>query len=223
VTWYQLLRNEIEVETWVQPEEGLERYVKRLKEGTLVAFDEIYIAEVGNEKLGQMVKSMEMYWKRVFGPQWNVFERYADPQGKAARMDWKAMGLKTTWHTTREFDEHIKAIRDIFDDDLFACVGERCPKFVWEIKQWRIDERTGNQLDQNNHAMSEFRYAVANIKKIKKKAMRMGGPPGGSKKIPRQMVRRINGGSTPPVRFRGGPNEFDQWRKSLGGPIQRDR
>ena len=27
-------------------------YTRRLKEGTLVAFDEIYIAEIGNEKLG---------------------------------------------------------------------------------------------------------------------------------------------------------------------------
>jgi hypothetical protein len=223
VTWYQLLRNEIEVETWVQPEQGQERYTKRLKEGSLVAFDEIYIAEIGNEKLGQMVKSAEMRWKRIFGPAWTVYERYADPQGKAARMDWKAMGLKTTWHTTREFDEHIKAIRDIFDDDLMYVVGDRCPKFVWEVKQWRIDERTGNQLDVNNHAMSNFRYAVANIKKIKKKAMRLGGQPGGMEKIPRLSVQRRGGATPPPIRFQGGPNEFDRWRKSLGGPIQRER
>ena len=87
-------------------------------------------------------------------------------------MDWKATGLRTVWHTTREFDEHIKAIRAMFDDDLFRCVGEKCPKFVWEIKQWRIDERTGKQLDEHNHAMSNFRYAVANIKKIRRKALR---------------------------------------------------
>jgi hypothetical protein len=73
----------------------------------------------------------------------------------------------------------------MFDDDLFRCVGEKCPKFVWEIKQWRIDERTGNQLDINNHAMSNFRYAVANIKKIKRSAMG-NKKPGGIRKIPRQ-------------------------------------
>jgi hypothetical protein len=222
VTWYQLLNNEIEVETWVQPERGERRYTKRLKEGTLVAFDEIYIAEIGNEKLGEMVKQAENRWKQIFGPSWSVHERYADPQGKAARMDWKAMGLRTAWRATREFEEHIKAIRAMFDDDLFVADGERCPKFVWEIKQWRIDERTGNQLDVNNHAMSNFRYAVANIKKIKKKAMRVGNQPGGMRGIPRRTsITRINMAPAP-VRFQGGPNEFDRWRQSLGKPITRE-
>jgi len=219
VHWYQLLRHEVECESWIQPEEGQERYKTRIKEGTLVCFDEIYIAEIGNEKLGQMVKEVENKWKRVFGPGWYVYERFADPQGKAARMDWKAMGLKTSWHTTREFEEHIKGIRAMFDDDAFRCEGERCPKFVWEIKQWRIDERTGNQLDINNHAMSNFRYAVANIKKIRRKLIHQG-KPGRSRQIPRQMIRRIGGGASP-ITFRSGSSEFDQWRKCLGQPVTR--
>jgi hypothetical protein len=222
VTWYQLLRNEIEVETWVQPERG-QRFKTRVKEGTLVAFNEIYIAEIGNEKLATMVKEVEAGYQKKFGPSWRVYERYADPQGKAARMDWKAAGLRTTWHTTREFDEHIKAIRAMFDDDLFRCVGEKCPKFVWEIKQWRIDERTGNQLDIHNHAMSNFRYAVANIKKIRKQAMGSGGRPGGSRKIPRQttIVRRPT--QQLPVRIKNSMSEFDRWRASLGEPVTRKR
>ena len=170
-----------------------------------------------------MVKTVEAKYKKMFGPRWSVYERFADPQGKAARMDWKAAGLRTVWHTTREFDEHIKAIRDMFDDDLFRCVGEMCPKFVWEIKQWRIDERTGNQLDVNNHAMSNFRYAVANIKKIRKKALRIGGQPGGSRKIPRQTVQIRRPGVEAPVRYSGGANEFDRWRASLGEPVTRQR
>jgi hypothetical protein len=223
VNWYQLLKNEIEVETWVQPDKG-KRYTTRIKEGTLVCFDEIYIAEIGNEKLGQMVKEVEAKYQRIYGPAWRVYERYADPQGKAARMDFKAMNLLTKWHTTREFDEHIKAIRAMFDDDLFRCVGEKCPKFVWEIKQWRIDERTGDQLDIHNHAMSNFRYAVANIKKIKRRAIG-NKKPGGIRRIQRQSggirIERTGGGTAPPVRFRG-PKAFETWRNSLGQPISRD-
>ena len=218
VTWYQLLRNEVDAETWVQPVAG-KRFTARLKEGTLVAFDEIYQAEIGNEKLGQMVKDKEGLYRRKFGPTWQVCERYADPQGKAARMDWKAIGLRTSWHTTREFDEHIKAMRDVFDDDLFRADGNQCPKFVWEIKQWRIDERTGNQLDEHNHCMSNFRYAVANIKKIRSKAMRVNRPPAHSRKIPRQTVQRRGSPSAPPVGFKGKAEEFDNWRKSLGEPV----
>lgn len=222
VTWYQLLNHEIEVESWLQPDRG-ERKKIRVKEGTLVAFDEIYIAEIGNEKLAQMVHSKEAAYKAKWGERWQVYERYADPQGKAARMDWKASGLRTVWHTTREFDEHVKAIRAMFDDDLFRCVGEMCPKFVWEIKQWRIDERTGNQLDINNHAMSNFRYAVANIKKIRRQGILRQHNPGATRRIPRQttIVRRpVN---TTPVRVQNATNEFDRWRAGLGEPIRRDQ
>jgi hypothetical protein len=167
-----------------------------------------------------MVKATEMRYKKIFGPRWRVFERFADPQGKAARMDWKAMDLKTSWHATREFDEHVKAIRQMFDDDLFRCVGERCPKFIWEIKQWRIDERTEKQLDINNHAMSNFRYAVANIKKISKK-FRSQGRPGDLKPINRGGVRITR--TNPRVPLDGGASEFDRWRKSLGAPIDRSQ
>jgi hypothetical protein len=224
VNWYQLLRHEVNVEGWVQPEDGQKRNMTRLKEGTLVCFDEIYIAEIGNEKLGQMVKEREAYWAARTGKPWSPFERYADPQGKAARMDWKAMGLRTTWHTTREFEEHIKAIRAMVEDDLFRVAGDVCKKFVWEIKQWRVDERTGNQLDENNHAMSNFRYAVANIKKIRRRAMGTGFGPS-ARALPRAVVQirrpRQNAG---PVAFRGtSQNEFDRWRASLGGPATRER
>jgi hypothetical protein len=222
VNWYQLLRNEVEAESWLQPEHGPPNTV-RLREGTLVCFDEIYIAEIGNEKLAKLVKAKEDYWKLRFGPQWQTFERYADPQGRAARLDWKAEGLRTTWHTTREFDEHIKAIRNMFEDDLFRCAGDRCPKFVWEVKQWRADERTGRQLDINNHAMSNFRYAVANLKRIRRRFVGDHRPR--ARAFTRRSVRvRITRSheSTPPVVFNDKNDRFAQWRKSLGGPITDD-
>lgn len=221
VTWYQLLRHEIEVQTWVQPAAGQKRYTTRLKEGTLVAFDEIYKAEIGNDRLGEMVLERERHWKELFGPAWSVYERYADPQGKAARMDWKAMGLKTSWHTTREFEEHVKAIKAMFDDDLFRCAGEMCPKFAWEIRQWRIDERTGNQLDEHNHCMSNFRYAVANIKKVRRKVMRMSGRPGASRNIARQTTIVQRPTNTLPVQIANSKSAFDRWRGSLGEPLIR--
>lgn len=223
VNWYQLLRNEVEAEAWLQPDQGPRRKV-RLKEGTIVCFDEIYISEIGNEKLGQLVKAKEQYWRSIFGPAWQVYERYADPQGKAARDDWKAMGLRTTWRTTREFEEHIKAVKSLFEDDLFRCAGDKCEKFVWEIKQWRMDERTGKQIDAQNHCMSNFRYLVANLKKIRRRiAIQSSGPT--SIPIQRRAVRisRTNMSETP-VAFRGrGDNEFDNWRKSLGAPISVER
>jgi len=220
VNWYHLLKVEVEVETWIQPDDGNKIYKKRLKEGTIVCFDEIYIAEIGNDKLGELVKDKESRWKLKF-PKFNVYERFADPAGKAARLDWKAMGLKCSWHTTREFEEHIKDVRGVFDDDAFFVDGERCPMFVKEIKEWRANPKTGHQIDTHNHCMSELRYCISNLKKVRRKALGINGGASlpSSTPIPRAMVR-VTRPAQGPVSFRGnGKDEFSQWRKSLGGPV----
>ena len=217
VNWYQLLAYEIEVEAWNQPANKI--ITRRLKEGTLVCFGEIYIAEIGNEQLGKLVQEREKRWAEKFSGGFRVYERFADPQGKAARMDWKAMGLPTRWHTTREFDEHIKSIRSMFDDNLFVADGEACPMFVREIKAWRADPKSGNQIDKFNHAMSNFRYAVANIKKIKQSALSTSGNLPTARSIPRQATISKTGST--PVGFKGQNNEFDNWRKNLGEPVTR--
>jgi hypothetical protein len=215
VNWYQLLRYEIEVTTFLQ-----ER--KRLREGSLVCFDEIYKAEIGNSALGELVKAREDYWRRIF-PLFRVFERFADPQGKSARMDWKEIHLYTKWHTTREFDEHIKAIKEFIDDDLFFVDVIRCPMFCKEGLAWRRDPQTGKQIDEFNHCMSDFRYAVANIKKIKRRALRSGTRPMATS-IPRNAQVTVVRPPSGPIGYRGREeSEFDNWRKSLGGPLVRER
>ena len=214
VNWYQLLAFELEVEAWNQPGDKL--ITRRLKEGTLVCFGEIYISEIGNEQLGKLVQERESRWAGKY-KNFRVYERFADPQGKAARMDWKAIGLPTRWHTTREFDEHVKSIRSMFDDDLFVADGEACPMFVREIKAWRADPRTGNQIDKFNHCMSNFRYAVANIKKIRQRALSTAGNLPASRSIPRRATISRTGST--PVGFKGQNNEYDNWRKRLGEPV----
>lgn len=218
VNWYQLLAFEIEVEAWNQSSEKI--ITRRLKEGTLVCFGEIYISEIGNEQLGKLVLERESRWAAKHKG-FRVYERFADPQGKAARMDWKAMGLLTRWHTTREFDEHIKSIRSMFEDDLFVVDGEACPMFVKEIKAWRADPRTGNQIDKFNHCMSNFRYAVANIKKIRQRALSTSNNLPASTTIPRQATISRTGST--PVGFKGQNNDYDNWRKRLGEPVTRVR
>lgn len=222
VSWYQLLKFELDVLTWVQPEDD-SRSIKRIPEGSLVCFDEIYVAEIGNDKLGELVKQKEAEWKRKLGKDFPVFERYADPQGKGARLDWKATGLKTTWHTTREFEEHVKDVRDIFDDDLFYVDGEKCPMFVREIKEWRRDPKTEKQIDTFNHVMSNFRYCVANLKKIRRRALSLAGNLPSSVPIERTSVR-VTQSDPGPIRFRDKEeDEFGNWRKRLGGPATRVR
>jgi hypothetical protein len=216
VLWLQLLRYEIEVT-------GFDGRPKRLKEGALVVFDEIYKAEIGNDKLGNMVKEKEQDYRLDFGAAFKIYERYSDPQGKAARLDWKAMGLRTSWHATREFEEHIKAIRSFATDGLIAVATDKCPMWVREAKAWRRDPSTGKELEENfNHAMSAFRYAVTNIRRISKKALMQGdGLPNAKSYQRRAPGPTIRDGRKPrgPVGFSGKEDSYDKWRRSLGAPI----
>lgn len=225
VNWYQLLNYEVEVDAWVQPDDPSKRYITRIPEGSLVCFDEIYIAEIGNDKLGKLVQQKEREYATKFGGKFPVYERYADPQGKAAKTDWKAMGLRTSNHATREFEEHIKDVRNLFDDNRFFVDGQKCKMWVREAKEWRRDPKTLNQIDVFNHAMSNFRYAVANIKKIRKKALRGGSALPSAIPIERRsgttVVTRTDPG---PIRFRGkNDDQFSAWRKSLGEPVTKVR
>lgn len=217
VNWYQLLRYEVPVESYTGE-------IKRLKEGTLVCFDEIYETEIGNTELGQRVALKEAKWRQQVGSGFRIFERYADPQGKGARMDWKAIGLRTSWHTTREFDEHVKWVKEFFDADAFAVATDKCPMWVKEAAAWRRDETTGKQIDEFNHCMSAFRYAVANIRKVKNRAMGNSTIPTATS-IPRAAGRVTisRPGSRGPIgyRARNGQDAFDNWRAGLGSPVTR--
>lgn len=219
VNWYQLLKYEVEALTWIQPDAEKPTTV-RLKEGTIVCFDEIYEAEIGNDKLAELVKQREQLWASRL-PGFRIYERFADPQGKAARMDWKNKGMVTRWHATREFDEHIKVVNDYFTDDLIRVCGDRCKNFVSEVKEWRADPKTGKQIDFHNHCMSDFRYALINIRKVSKRALNAAAVPQ-SRSIPRQSVT-VSRPSEGPIGFRNKDSggAMDQWRKSLGGPVTR--
>lgn len=223
VNWYQLLQYEIIVDAWSQTIPG-QVVKKRLPEGTIVCFDEIYKAEIGNTRLGQLVRFKENAYRRLFGSKWEIEERFADPQGKAARTDWKNMGMKTSWHITREFEEHIKVINDIFEQDLFAIDGEKCPMWIREAKSWRRNPNTGHQIDQFNHCMSEFRYAVANIRKLYPYEIETtSGPVPEVAVFERQSVVQITIRKDPsdPIGF-SDPNvdEFARWRQNLGQPVR---
>jgi hypothetical protein len=61
VNWYQLLTVEVECDGYTRLPDGTYPKV-RIKEGTVVCFDEIYIAEIGNDRLGEMVIAKEADW-----------------------------------------------------------------------------------------------------------------------------------------------------------------
>jgi len=221
VNWYQLLTVDVECDGYTMLHDGTHPKV-RVKEGTIVCFDEIYKAEIGNDKLGDMVIAREARWA-VLSPGFRISARFADPQGKAARMDWREKGLKTEWHSTREFDEHIKSIRSYMDDDLLR-TDARCEMWLKERKDWRKHEETLKQIDEFNHCMSNFRYAVENIKKMRRRFNRSqnrpaAGPP--RRRAPGVRVTVTRTDRQGPIGSRDG-DQMSDWRKSLGEPIMRN-
>jgi hypothetical protein len=222
VNWYQYLKYEIEVECLVQDFAGQIKKM-RIPQGSIIVFDEIYKAEIGNARLGQLVILKENEYRRVWSSDWRIQERFADPQGKAARKDWHDMGLKTSWHITREFEEHVKVITDLFDANNFYVAGDKCPMWVREAKEWRRYPTTGQQIDTFNHCMSNFRYAVANISKLHRRINAATADLPLMIPAERQAVVSISirNESRGPVGFAGKPeDEFARWRASLGEPVR---
>jgi hypothetical protein len=171
VNWYQVLKYEIEVETY-------NGTTKRLREGTRVCFDEIYKAEVSNTQIAELIVRKEELWRQKH-PRWRVSKRFADPQGKAARLDLARyrVPLPTANLTTRDVKEHVKICAYLIENDTFQVDVERCEMFCAEIESWHYPKKKPGMLDDPDipvddfdHCMSNWRYAMANIEK-----MHMGG------------------------------------------------
>lgn len=138
---------------------------------TYVVFDEVYLAEVGNNDFAKAIKIKEIDWRRKIAF-FEVEERYGDIAAKAARIDFnKTHGLKTTWRITREVNEHISIIQQLVGNDRILVDVDRCPMWCAEAEAWQWDDNEKSktderrQLDTFNHAMSAARYAIANIER----------------------------------------------------------
>lgn len=188
VNWYQVLNKDIYVHGNNQNKD--EEPLKKLTEGTIVCFDEIYKAEIGNNELADLVIKKEEYWKRKF-PKFRVKKRFADVAQKAARLDWAAYKnpLKTVFYVTREVPEHIKTCNTYLQDNKFAVDLIKCKMFVMEIESWPYKKQKPGTIDEPsmpvddfNHCMSNFRYAMENIKYITRHSKSQTAPKYGQKK-----------------------------------------
>jgi hypothetical protein len=182
VNWYQMLRYDVDVLGFYNS--GAAN--KKLKEGTLVCFDEIYVAEISNTKMASMIVDREAMWKRQLGSTWHVSRRFCDPQGRSQRSEFADYSppLYTTFVATRDVKEHIKKVKELFEDGIFAVDVGRCPMFCDEIEAWHYPAKRSASVDDPeipvndfDHCMANFRYAVANIYQLMKAQRRQGRMP----------------------------------------------
>lgn len=171
VNWYQILANDLYV--YGEGQSLGDKPNKLLKAGTRVCFDEIYVAEIGNNKLAERVLSVEQKWREKY-PDFKVFRRFADVAAKAARLDWanlRPVPLATQYYVTRDIKEHIKTCNNILDERLFAVDILKCERWVEEAEAYHYPPKKDIMeydpeipVDDFNHCMSNFRYVMENIK-----------------------------------------------------------
>jgi hypothetical protein len=209
VSWYQILRHEVDAVSYSGKP-------IRLKEGSVICFDEIYVSEIGNKKLAKWVVVKENEWRKIF-PRFEVSLRFADPAAKAARLDWRAHRppLKTVFYATREFEEHIKVIGDYFDDDLFRIDADRCQMWIEEAEAWRRKPETGKELEVFNHLMAAFRYFCANISSIERSSRRRTLPAASNDSA---NIKDYDSDPSIPLSApkRGGIPDSERWRMRFG-------
>lgn len=171
VNWYQVLNHDMDCYGMNQQKD--EKPNKRLVAGTRVCFDEIYIAEVGNAKLAQLVLDREREWRKKY-PDFSPFRRFADVAAKAARLDWAALSprpMPTQFYVTRDIKEHLKTCNQVLDEKIFAVDLTRCRMWVDEAEAYHYPAKKPEMeydpevpVDDFNHCMSNFRYVMENLK-----------------------------------------------------------
>jgi hypothetical protein len=180
VNWYQVLDYELEVKT-------ITGQTRRLRQGTRVCFDEIYKAEISNTQVCDLIVRREAMWRNRY-PTFRVRHRFADPQGKAARLDMARHkpSLQTIFVTSRDVKEHVKICSYLIENDLFV-VDTRCEFFIAEIESYHYPKKKAGMVDDPeipvddfDHTQSNFRYCMANLDTILRSGLRTNLPPKGS-------------------------------------------
>ena len=181
VLFLQILDHEVEVQTWSGG-------TRRLPQGCHVYFDEIYKAEISNNKLASVICQREALWRKS-APGFRVNARFCDPQGKAARLDLRNHNpaLPSVWYATRDVREHIKLVNELFSDYMIVIDASRCLMMVEEIEAWHYPRSRSSLVDDPeipvndfDHAMAAMRYSIANVARLAGRSSAVMAPISGS-------------------------------------------
>jgi hypothetical protein len=91
--------------------------------------------------------------------------------------------------------------------------------FKAEAEVWQRDPKTGKQLDEFNHCMSNLRYATANIRSIRRRVKKgRTAPRAKGRHQSATVVRDTRQMVTGPMTVKNRGDAMDEWRARLGGP-----
>lgn len=151
---------------------------KKIPEGAVVQFDEIYETGIGNITFGLMINRKILQWD-VQCPGFidNLVAFYRDPAAKSAAIDLKQLSnhgngdpeyrsIPTIARGRVEVDQSIAYVAEQVDEGYFYLDTERCPETLNEFLSYEYPEgkNAGQPIKENDHAMDALRYRFWNVK-----------------------------------------------------------
>lgn len=152
------------------------RDVKKLPEGAVIIFDEVYQAQIGNVTFGLMINDRIIHWDQEFpGFAQCITGIYRDPAAKAAAIDLKQLNnhgqgdpryrsIPTQALGGVEVDVSIAHVEEQITDGYLYLDTNRCPETLNEFLSYEYPDgkNAGQPVKENDHAMDAMRYRMWN-------------------------------------------------------------
>ncbi len=208
VEWGQLLDYDVEVTAY-------NNKTKIVPQDSLIYFNEIYRAEIGDDELADMICEIERNY-RMDNPRFRVKGRFVDPQAKLSRLNFKRHDppLHCIWPVvSRDREDHLKRFRTKLNEGRLYVDVENCPMLVEEIESWNIE------IKKFDHAVDSSLYLSSNLTALQESGRThfKGYAAPGSRSIKRETMPEIR--ELPTVRYSGPEKkmweEDQEWRNNL--------
>jgi hypothetical protein len=174
-TWYQLLTVDVMVHGYNQTRDDVPNM--KLKAGTLVAFDEVYITQQSPANLVTIVNTREKYWRDKLGHGFRVSRRFGDRRALPyLRAFAEAQMPIANYMGTDRVRDTLALPRERVNDRTLIVDVLRCPMMCEEIEEYHFPKKKNNMtddpdtpVDDFNHALDEMRYVVNNVEIVMKR------------------------------------------------------
>jgi hypothetical protein len=164
VLWIQFLQVPVDL-----PETDLVQ-ARTLQPGSIIVFDEIYIADIGAGELSDMAWAVEEKWRRKV-PGFRVNARFYDSQGRQSSQDFMRAHV---WSPPlrnaigKNVYDELLLLRELTRNDQLLIAN--APNLIEELEAWRFQKVHADRKDAPDapvedfdHSIAALRYGVANI------------------------------------------------------------
>jgi hypothetical protein len=208
--WLQYLDFEIEVASF-------DGDPKRIPEGSIIAFAEVYKGNIGNMQFAQLIIEQERNWRIAF-PKFRIAGRFGDPQASAAQRDLRRHDppLMCSWPVkTRNREHHFQAVYELIELSRYYVCLDDCPMLVEEIESWNINA----SKKKFDHAVDANNYGISNLLVMEERRSHSSDSPSGRANklhVPNQFKDTVPGARRSGLHSQTDlVNDYKRWREKI--------